>query len=129
MCYFMYVGHLNEAMKIGFPYVILRGVPFEASGMFTDLFLSDPLYVQVDESEAKEMLSKLESAGDDRAADLAFQQANVESVEQKRKDNLANWYANRDAARTVVAKPMPVFPAPAEAPPRVIPQKKGGGSK
>jgi hypothetical protein len=124
----MWIGSAGEVMKLEFPQAIERGVPFEAAGLFTDLFLDDPLYVLVDEAAAREMLGKLKAAEGDREKTLALKEANVADMAVAAKLKLKDWYANRNALRALVAKPAPVLGAPAPEPgPRVMP-KKGGGN-
>lgn len=124
MCMFMYMGGPSEVFKPDFPYIIERGVPFSADGLFTDLFLDDPLFVLVNPDKAKEMLDKLEHEKD-REKKLKLREAFVTAMRPEQERKLADWYKVRDAARA--ARPAPAGPEkPREPAPKIVPLKKGG---
>lgn len=125
MCFFMYMGGPREVFKPEFPYIIERGIPFSADGLFVDLFQNDTLYVLVDPAKAKDMLEQLAKAKGDLAKTLELRDGFVKLMEPEHKAKLAAWYAVREAL--AAQQPAPPAPeAPREPAPHVRPVKKGG---
>jgi len=125
MCKFMYMGGPSEVFKPEFPYIIERGVPFSAEGLFMDLFLNDPLYVLVDEDKAKAMLGELDKAKGDREKTWALKEANIRDFKGEQEKKLELWRKVREAFHT--GTPAPAAPAiPVERAPRIMPKRQGG---
>jgi len=69
---YIYTGMMTEVMKVEFPHPIHRCVPFEVADMFDDLFVDDPLYVEVSQDHAAAICTTLDDAkGDAGAVDAA----------------------------------------------------------
>jgi hypothetical protein len=101
--YMMYVGVLGEAMKAEFPHLIKRGVPFEVPTMFDDLFKNDPLYIEVDEQAAREIIKEYDVAKDiSEKVELANEY--IKAAKETIDIGLKEWKARRDAHRKKVAE-------------------------
>jgi hypothetical protein len=119
------MGGPSEVFKPEFPYIIERGVPFSADGLFVDLFLNDPLYVLVDEDKAKAMLGEFDKAKGDREKTWALKEANVVAYKAEQEAKMETWRNTREAPRlnqVVSATPEPRK----EQGPRIMPKRQGG---
>lgn len=60
--WFVWIGKAREVFKPGINRKFERGVPFEAPGLFEDLFEHDPMYVEVTDKQAEKILKDFEKA-------------------------------------------------------------------
>jgi hypothetical protein len=91
---YVYVGGATECMKVQFPHPIKWGVPFMVEDIFDDLFVDDPIYIEVKPKDAKAIQDTLDAAGKDPGAAADAKIKAVEGLKPARAEKEAQYIAS-----------------------------------
>jgi hypothetical protein len=86
-------------MKVQFPHPIKWGVPFMVEDIFDDLFVDDPIYIEVKLKDAKAIQDTLDAAGKDPGAAADAKIKAVEGLKPARAEKEAQFVASLETYR------------------------------